>query len=75
MSTETKSKTNKKLDITMMTTEELEAYVEAVRAKRRINSKKFYDEKIKTDPEKMAKHRERCREPNIKYYYSKKEIV
>lgn len=72
---ETKNITNKKLDITKMTTEELEAYVESIRAKNRRNSKKYYDEKIKTDPEKMANHRERCRVPNIKYYYSKKEIV
>ncbi len=40
-----------KKDINLMSAEQLTAYVESVRAKRRANSKKYYDEAIKNDPE------------------------
>lgn len=35
-----------------MSSEQLAAYVEAVRARRRVRSKKYYDNVIKNDPEK-----------------------
>jgi len=41
-----------KQDITKMTVKELAKYVEAVREKRRANSKKYYDNFIKGDPGK-----------------------
>jgi hypothetical protein len=50
-----------KQDITKMTVEELAKYVEAVREKRRARSKKYYDQVIKTDPEKYAKFLNKCK--------------
>jgi hypothetical protein len=41
-----------KQDITKMSVEELAVYVEAVRAKNRERSKRYYDNQIKNDPEK-----------------------
>ena len=41
-----------KQDISKMSVEELAAYVEAVRAKNRERSKRYYDNQIKNDPEK-----------------------
>jgi predicted nuclease with TOPRIM domain len=35
------------------------------------NSKKYYEQKIKNDPEKYAKFLDKCRAPNRKYYHSK----
>ena len=45
---------NKK-NIQSMTPEELAAYVEVVRQRNAANAKKYYNEKIKTDPEKYHK--------------------
>jgi hypothetical protein len=64
---------NKK-NVKEMTPAELAAYVENIRERNRTRSKKYYDEKIKTDPEKYAKFLDKCRAPNLKYYYSKQEI-
>jgi hypothetical protein len=61
---------NKK-NVQNMTPEELAAYVESVRQRNRANAKKYYDEKIKTDPEKYHKFLVKCKEPNRKYYHSK----
>ena len=61
---------NKK-NIQNMTSEELAAYVEVVRQRNSANAKKYYDKKIKNDPEKYAKFLEKCKAPNLKYYYSK----
>ena len=41
-----------KQDVTKMSVEALAAYVEAVRAKNRERSKRYYDNQIKNDPEK-----------------------
>jgi hypothetical protein len=43
-------KANKK-NVQSMTPEELEAYVETVRQRNAANAKKYYETKIKTDPE------------------------
>ena len=56
-----------------MTAEQLAAYVEAVRAKRREHAKKYYDEKIKPDPLKYSKFLDKCKKNN-KTYYSKLTI-
>jgi hypothetical protein len=45
---------NKK-NVQSMTPEELAAYVEVVRQRNAVNAKKYYNEKIKTDPEKYEK--------------------
>jgi hypothetical protein len=58
---------NKK-NVQSMTPEELDAYVETVRQR---NTKKYYERKIKTDPEKYNKFLNKCRVPNRKYYHSK----
>ena len=61
---------NKK-NVQNMTPEELAAYVETVRQRNAANAKKYYNEKIKTDPEKYHKFLVKCKEPNRKYYHSK----
>jgi hypothetical protein len=61
---------NKK-NVQIMTPEELAAYVESVRKRNAANSKKYYETKIKTDPEKYNKFLNKCRAPNLKYYYKK----
>ena len=52
-----------------MSDEELSAYVEIVRAKRRESAKKYYDQHIKTNPEKYAKFLDKCKKNNVTYYY------
>ena len=54
---------NKK-NVKSMTPEELAAYVESVRQRNADNAKKYYNEKIKTDPEKYNKFLQKCKEPN-----------
>ena len=61
---------NKK-NVQTMTPEELAADVESVRKRNAANSKKYYETKIKTDPEKYNKFLNKCRAPNLKYYYKK----
>jgi len=41
-----------KKKVSLMSVEQLAAYVEAVRAKNRERSKRYYDNQIKNDPEK-----------------------
>ena len=65
---------NKK-NIQSMTPEELAAYVEVVRQRNTANAKKYYNEKIKTDPEKYNKFLNKCRAPNRKYYHSKQMTI
>ncbi len=64
-----------KKNVESMTPEELAAYVEVVRQRNAANAKKYYNEKIKTDPEKYNKFLQKCKEPNRKYYQSKHETV
>jgi hypothetical protein len=47
---------NKK-NVQSMTPEELATYVETVRQRNAANAKKYYNEKIKTDPEKYPYNR------------------
>ena len=58
---------NKK-NIQNMTPGELAVYVEAVRQRNRANAKKYYDEKIKTDPEKYEKFKLKCAKASKTYY-------
>ena len=58
---------NKK-NVQSMTPEELAAYVEVVRQRNAANAKKYYNEKIKTDPEKYEKFKVKCAKASKKYY-------
>ena len=60
-----------KQDVTKMSVEALAAYVEAVRAKNRERSKRYYDNQIKRNPEKYQKFLEKCKNNNKTYYHSK----
>ena len=54
-----------KKDISLMSAEELSAYVEKVRAKRRERAKHYYDNVIKNDPEKYEIFLNKCKKNNI----------
>ncbi len=58
-----------KKDISLMSADELSAYVEKVRAKRRERAKHYYDNVIKNDPEKYAKFLNKCKKANKVYYH------
>ena len=58
---------NKK-NVQSMTPQELAAYVEAVRDRNRLNAKNYYDNKIKTNPEKYDKFKEKCAKASKTYY-------
>jgi hypothetical protein len=62
-----------KLDVSLMSAEELSAYVEKVRAKRRESAKKYYDQHIKTNSEKYTKFLDKCKKNNVTYYHKKNE--
>ena len=55
-------------NIQNMTPQEMAQYVETVRARNRFNAKKYYNEKIKTDPEKYEKFKLKCAKTSPKYY-------
>ena len=58
-----------KKDISLLSAEELSAYVEKVRAKRRDRAKHYYDNVIKNDPEKYEKFLNKCKKANKTYYH------
>jgi len=64
-----------KKDISLMSAEELSAYVEKVRAKRRERAKHYYDNVIKNDPEKYEFFLNKCKKNNVTYYNKKNNIV
>ncbi len=55
-------------NIQNMTPQEMAQYVETVRARNRINAKNYYNNKIKTDPEKYEKFKLKCAKASKKYY-------
>ena len=55
-------------NIQNMTPEQMAVYVETVRARNRLNAKNYYDNKIKTDPEKYEKFKLKCAKASKKYY-------
>jgi hypothetical protein len=55
-------------NIQNMTQEQMVTYVETVRARNRLNAKNYYDNKIKTDPEKYEKFKVKCAKASKKYY-------
>ena len=60
-----------KKKVSLMSVEQLAAYVEAVRAKIREWSKRYYDNQIKGDPEKYQKFLDKCKKYNKTYYQFK----
>ena len=50
-----------KKDISLMSADELSAYVEKVRSKRRERAKHYYDNVIKNDPEKYEIFLNKCK--------------
>ena len=64
-----------KQDISLMTADQLAAYVEKVRAKRRERAKHYYDNVIKNDPEKYEIFLNKCKKKNVTYYNKKNNIV
>jgi preprotein translocase subunit Sss1 len=46
------------------TAEEAAEYIEFLRRRNRERAKEFYDNKIKTNPEKYKQFLEKCRKPN-----------
>jgi len=63
-----------KQNVQTMTPAELAAYVESVRKRNATNAKKYYETKIKTDPEKYNKFLEKCKRANLKNYYKKQML-
>ena len=55
-------------NIQNMNPEQMAEYVETVRARNRLNAKNYYDNKIKTDPEKYEKFKVKCAKASKKYY-------
>ena len=55
-------------NIQNMTPEQMAEYVETVRARNRLNAKNYYDNKIKTEPEKYEKFKVKCAKALKKYY-------
>ena len=55
-------------NIQNMTPQEMAQYVETVRARNRLNAKNYYDNKIKTNPEKYEKFKVKCAKASKKYY-------
>jgi len=55
-------------NIQNMTPEQMVVYVETVRARNRLNAKNYYDNKIKTDPEKYEKFKLKCAKASKKHY-------
>ena len=64
-----------KKDISLMSADELSAYVEKVRRKRRERAKHYYDNVIKNDPEKYEIFLNKCKKNNVTYYNKKNNIV
>ena len=62
----------KKVDITEMTMEQILAYAGLVKQKHRDNNARYYNNTIKTDPEKHEIWKQKCKVANQKQYNKKK---
>ena len=51
------------------TPEQAAEYLEELRRRNRERAKYFYDNKIKTDPEKYKQFLEKCKKPNNDFYH------
>ena len=57
------------------TAEEAAEYIEFLRRRNRERAKEFYDNKIKTDPEKYKQFLEKCKKPSNDYYHKNKNLT
>ena len=57
------------------TAEEAAEYIEFLRRRNRERAKEFYDNKIKTDPEKYKQFLEKCKKPSNDYYHKNKNLL
>ena len=57
------------------TPEEAQQYLEELRRRNRERAKHFYDNKIKTDPEKYKQFLEKCKKPSNDYYHKNKKKI
>ena len=63
----------RKIDISQMTTEEIVAYAERVKQQNRDRVNKYYNNTIKTDPERYKVWLYQCQLANHRQYNKKKE--
>ena len=57
------------------TPEQAAEYLEELRRRNRERAKYFYDNKIKTDPEKYKQFLEKCKKPSNYYYHKNKNLT
>jgi preprotein translocase subunit Sss1 len=57
------------------TPEQAAEYLEELRRRNRERAKYFYDNKIKTDPEKYKQFLEKCKKPNNDFYHKNKNLT
>jgi preprotein translocase subunit Sss1 len=57
------------------TPEQAAEYLEVLRRRNRERAKYFYDNKIKTDPEKYKQFLEKCKKPSNDYYHKNKNLT
>ena len=57
------------------TPEQAAEYLEELRRRNRERAKYFYDNKIKTDPEKYKQFLEKCKKPSNDFYHKNKNLT
>ena len=57
------------------TPEQAAEYLEELRRRNRERAKYFYDNKIKTDPEKYKQFLEKCKKPSNDFYHKTKNLT
>lgn len=57
------------------TPEQAAEYLEELRRRNRERAKYFYDNKIKTDPEKYKQFLEKCKKPNNDFYHKNQNLT
>ena len=57
------------------TPEEAENYIEELRRRNRERAKIFYENKIKTNPEKYQQFLNKCKKHNNEYYHTHKNLT
>ena len=57
------------------TAEEAAEYIEFLRRRNRERAKEFYENKIKTDPEKYAAFKNKCNKHSNNFYHKNKKLT
>lgn len=57
------------------TAEEAAEYIEFLRRRNRERAKQFYDNKIKTDPEKYEAFKNKCKKHSNNFYHNNKNLT